>query len=76
MEEAPKKSGTLLEGGVDDDASSKIIRYLRFHGDETDSRSVVTEIDGAHYCKQEETKACSRTLLQCGSHNMLSFILV
>ncbi len=54
MEEAPKKSGTLLEGGVDDDASSKIIRYgivpLGFHGDETDSRSIITEIDGAHYC--------------------------
>jgi hypothetical protein len=44
VEEAPKKSGTLLEGGVDDDASSKIIRYgtdpLGFHGDKRDSRSV------------------------------------
>jgi hypothetical protein len=27
VEEAPKKSGTLLEGGVDDDASAKAIRY-------------------------------------------------
>jgi hypothetical protein len=53
VEEAPKKSGTLLEGGVDDDASSKIIRYLGFHGDETDSRSVITEIDGTYFCKQQ-----------------------